>query len=62
MLYSIMCSSTFLPLLQACSFLLVRLHILGSELSAVMEHAAVLSSAPETTFCEAAHGVVQVRC
>ena len=59
-LYGILCTSEFLPLMQLCAFLLVRLHVLSAELATTLTRATFLMTAAETGFSEIAHSTVQV--
>ncbi len=60
-LYEILATEGFVPLLQSAAFLAVRLHACSAEVTTTLTRAAFLLTGPEDTFCEAAQELVQVR-
>jgi hypothetical protein len=60
-LYEILATEGFVPLLQSAAFLAVRLHACSAEVTTTLTRAAFLLTGAEDTFCEAAQELVQVR-
>ncbi len=59
-IYEILATEGFIPLLQSAAFLAVRLHAVSSEVSTTLTRASFLLTSAEDTFCEAAQEMVQV--
>ena len=60
-LYEILATEGFVPLLQSAAFLAVRLHACSAEVTTTLTRAAFLLTGAEDTFCEAAQELVQAR-
>ena len=60
LLFEILSTEAFVPLLQSAAFLAARIHSVSAEVHTTLTRAAFLTSAPEEAFCETAQSCVQV--